>query len=214
MHHSSIPDDPNCTLVVDASVVISIAVCECATQIMEAIPGRIIVPDEVVSELELGKSIGYDSAERLHRLIKEGLMEVATMGIVAKTHFEELTVGTAKNTLDGGEAATIACALEIGGVPLIDEGKARRICDERHPDLLHGCIVDIFAHHEVSEALGQEDLVLAVLSALKQSRMRVPLEYQDWVVNLIGYKNAVECKSLPYSVRQQAEAKLNLISKP
>ena len=201
----------NGILVADASVVISMAVCEYAAQIMDAIPNRIIVPDEVVLELEIGKSKGHASAEQLCRFIEDGLMEVATMGVVAKTHFEELTVGPAKNTLGSGEAATIACALEVGGIPLIDEGKARRICGERHPDISYGCIVDIFVHHEVGKALGKAGLKLSVLSALQQSRMRVPREYQEWVVNLIGYENAAECKSLPSSVRQQSKEKLNLV---
>lgn len=214
MRHSSVLDDSNGVFVVDASVVISMAVCEFAAQIMEAIPNRIIVPDEVVLELELGKSEGYASAEQLRRFIEDGLMEVATMRAVAKTHFEELTVGAAKNTLSSGEAATIACALEIGGIPLIDEGKARRICGERHPDLFYGCIVDIFAHREVGEALGKADLKSSVLSALQKSRMRVPREYQEWVVNLIGHENAAECESLPSSVRQRAKEKMNLVSKP
>ena len=211
MRHSSVLNDRNGILVADTSVVISMAVCECAAQIMEAIPNRIIVPDEVVSELEIGKSKGYASAERLCRFIEDGLMEVVTMGIVAETHFEELTVGSAKNTLGSGEAATIACALEIGGIPLIDEGKARRICDERYPDVFYGCIVDIFAHREVGKTLGKASLKLSVLSALQQSRMRVPREYLKWVANLIGHENAAKCKSLPGSVRKQAKAKPNLV---
>ena len=50
MHHSSVLDDSTSILVVDASVVISMAACEHAARIMRAIPNRIIMLSEVVSE--------------------------------------------------------------------------------------------------------------------------------------------------------------------
>ncbi len=212
MHLSSILDDPDSIFVVDTSAVISMTVCGRATQIVSAVPNRIIVSNVVISELETGRGKGYTNAEQLHQLIESDLMEAITMGSVAEKHFEELIVGSARNTLDDGEAATIASALEIGGVPLIDERKARRICEEKYPNLSYGCSVDIFAHREVGKMLGKADLMQAVLSALKQSNMRVPPEYQDWVVNLIGHKNASECKSLPNSVRQRANVAPKLMS--
>ena len=49
-------------------------------------------------------------------------------------------------TLDDGEAATIALAIEINGMPLIDERKANNICKDNFPTLEIGCSVDIFAH--------------------------------------------------------------------
>lgn len=202
MHPSSILDESDSIFVADASVIISITACEYATQIVSAVPNRIIVSDMVVSELESGRGKGYTNAEQLRQLIRDGLIEVVTMGVVATDHFEELTIGLAKNTLDDGEAATIACAMEIDGVPLLDERKARRICEEKYPNLSYGCSVDIFAHRGVGKVLGKTDLALAVLNALEQSRMRVLPEYLDWVVNLIGHENAAKCKSLPSSVRQ------------
>ena len=68
-------------------------------------------------------------------------------------------------------------------------------------------------HHKVKKMLGKTNLKSSVLSALKQTRMRVPLEYQDWVVELIGHENAVECKSLPSAVRHQAKAKSAALKK-
>lgn len=205
---SSLLHDSNSVIVIDASTAISITECEYATRIVSAISNRITVSDVVVSELESGRHKGHINAELLQCLIQEGLVEVITMGAVATTHFEELVIGSAPDILGDGEAATIACALEIGGVPLIDERKACRVCSERYPSLFYGCTVDIFAHLEVRKALGDADLSLAVLNALKQARMRVQPHYLDWVVNLVGHKNAAECNSLPYSTRKQARAAL------
>jgi predicted nucleic acid-binding protein len=198
-------NDPERILVADASAVISITASARAALIVSAVPNRIIVPDVVVAELESGSRKGRTNAEQLHELINDKLVEMITIGNAAAAHFEELVIGPARSTLDDGEAATIACALEIGGVPLIDERKARRICDARHPSLRYGCTVDIFAHREVGKALGDADLALAVLNALKEARMRVLPHHLDWVVNLVGPENAAECNSLPRAARLKAE---------
>ena len=197
-------NDPTRILVIDASVAISITASARAPQIVSAIPNRIIVPDIVVSELESGSHKGRVNAEQLRDLIKDGQLDVVTMGEVASGHFEDLVIGPARDTLDDGEAATIACALESGGVPLIDERKARRICDERHPDLPYGYTVDLFAHPDVGKALGDASLAQAVLNVLTEARMRVLPHHLDWVVKLVGPENVAQCNSLPRTVRQEA----------
>lgn len=196
--------DPTPAVVADASALISITASKRAGQICSAIPNRLLVSDVVVSELDSGRSKGHPNPEQLHELINSNLVEVATMADEAESYFESLVVGSARNTLDDGEAATIACALEIGGIPLLDERKARRICNQRFPNLSYGCTVDIFAHPEVEKTLGVADLAFAVLNALKESRMRVLPHHLDWVINLIGPENAAECNSLPHAVRTQA----------
>ncbi len=199
-------NDPTRLLVADASAAISITASARALQIVSAIPNRLIVPDIVVSELESGSHKGRTNAEQLRDLIERGQLDVVTMGEVAIGHFEELVVGPARDTLDDGEAATIACALASGGVPLLDERKARRICDERHPALPYGYTVDLFAHPAVGQTLGDADLAHAVLNALTKARMRVLPQHLDWIVNLVGPENAANCNSLPRSIRLEAKA--------
>ena len=196
--------DPTLAVVADASAVISITASARAGPICSAIPNQLFVSDVVVSELDSGISKGRANAEQLHELINSNLVEVAKMEDEAESYFERLVAGSARTTLDDGEAATIGCALEIGGIPLLDERKARHICSQRYPNLSYGCTVDIFAHPAVEKALGVDDLALAVLTALKESRMRVLPHHLDWVVNLIGPENAAECNSLPRAVRTQA----------
>jgi predicted nucleic acid-binding protein len=58
-------------------------------------------------------------------------------------------VGPAQTTLDDGEAATIAHAVALNGVALIDERKANRICTERFPELRIASTVDILVHPSV-----------------------------------------------------------------
>ena len=118
--------------------------------------------------MEAGRDRGPLSAGQLRELIRTDRVEVMAMNKVAEAFFEKLVIGPARDTLDDGEAATIAIALERGGIPLIDERKARHICRERYPDLFYGCAVDIFRYPEVREALGEAGLALSVLNALKR----------------------------------------------
>ena len=67
--------------------------------------------------------------------------------------------------------------------------------------------MDIFAHPEVRKALGDTDLAIAVLNALKEARMRVLTHHLDWVASLVGPESAAGCNSLPSAVRLQASAK-------
>ena len=187
-------------LAADTSAVIDIIASGHAVEIIEAIPNRFIVTAEVVHEVEAGRDKDPISAGQLYELIRTDRAEVVAMNKVAEAFFEELTVGPARDTLHDGEAATIAIALECGGIPLIDERKARRICRERYPDLCYGCAVDIFMYPEVREALGEDGLVSSVLNALRKGRMRVLPKYEGWVVNLIGSENAAKCSSLSRAV--------------
>ena len=201
MSPSELRVDSTKTLIADTSAVINITASGHAVEIIEAIPNRFIVTAQVVLEVEAGRDRDPLSAGQLHELIRTDRVEVVVMNEVAKASFEKLVIGPARDTLDNGEAATIAIALERGGIPLIDERKARRICRERYPDLFYGCAVDIFRYPEVREALGEAGLALSVLNALQNARMRVLPEYEGWVVNLIGSENVAQCKSLSRAAR-------------
>jgi predicted nucleic acid-binding protein len=194
--------DPDAILVADTSTIINLNASGSSREILRAVPNRFMVAETILSELEAGKQRGRQDADYLKELINDGFVEVITMSDVGIRHFEELVIGPATDTLDDGEAATIAIAIEQQGIALIDERKAHRICSERYPDLRIGCTVDIFAHPEVLRALGEQKLALSVFNALTNARMNVLLHHADWVVQLVRPDNAAHCHSLPKSVRQ------------
>jgi predicted nucleic acid-binding protein len=199
--HTSLTD-PDAMLVADTSTAINLNASGSAREILRAVPNRVVVADTVLFELEEGKRRGRQDADHLKELINDGFVEVITMGEVGAQHFEELVIGPAAQTLDDGEAATIAVAIEHQGIALIDERKAHRMCRERYPTLRTGCTVDIFAHPAVLRALGAQKLASSVLSALMLARMHVLPHHADWVVKLVGPDKAAHCNSLPKLVRQ------------
>jgi predicted nucleic acid-binding protein len=194
--------DPEALLVADTSTAINLHASGSSREMLRALPNRVVVAETILVELEAGKRRGRRDADHLKALIKDGFVEVITMGDVGAQHFEALVIGPAAETLDDGEAATIAVAIEHHGIALIDERKAQRMCRQRYPDLRTGCTVDIFAHPAVLRALGEQKLASSVLSALMHARMHVLSHHVDWVVKLVGPDNAAQCNSLPKAVRQ------------
>ena len=194
-------NDPTALVVADASVAINLIATGFAESILDELPNRFAVVEEVAFELEDGRQRGRNDADALNTLVAAGRGDIVRLGNPAIDHFTALVSGPAAETLDDGEAATIAYALEHGATALIDERKANRICAERFGALATGCTVDLLAHALIEAALGRSGLADAVFNALYYGRMRMPAHHVDWVVNLIGADRTRQCASLPRSVR-------------
>jgi predicted nucleic acid-binding protein len=189
--------NPSAILVADASAAINLNATGCAPTILRALPNPVVIVDIVQDDREKGRK----DADVTRAMIEAGLIETVELGPVGLTHFEPLVVGAAADTLDDGEAATLAYALQIGGTPIIDERKANRICVTRFGGMQTAASVDLFAHQAVQDALGPAALAEAVFLALRDARMRVFPHHIDWVVNLIGQDRAQQCPSLPRAAR-------------
>ena len=194
-------NDPTSLVFADASVVINLNASGIAAPILDALPNRFAVVKEVALELENGRRHGRNDADALETLVAAGRVDLVQLGKPGVEHFMSLVSGPTAETLDDGEAATIAYALEHGATALIDERKANRICAERYDVLAIGCTIDVLAHCGVKAALGYTRLADGVFNALYHGRMRVLSQHVNWVVNLIGPERAAQCVSLPRSVR-------------
>ena len=202
MERQSCLNDLTLPVVADTSVIINLNASGCAEAILDALPNRFLVVSEVRLELEEDQTIqAAMTLQHSTHLVASGRVEIAQLGDSGIQHFSDLVTGPAAQTLDDGEAATIAYALEHGAVALIDERKANRICTERFPALVTGSTVDLLAQGNVQAALGHDRLAEAVFHALRHGRMRVLPHHVPWVVDLIGQTRAARCPSLPRSVR-------------
>jgi predicted nucleic acid-binding protein len=115
--------------------------------------------------------------------------------------YSSLVEGSAFSTLDDGEAATIGYAHENGAAAMIDEKKARSICEKEFPELPVISTVDLLTHKVIETVLGKEGQIKVIINALRDARMRVPSHQIDMIVNLIGDEAASTCNSLPRAVR-------------
>lgn len=195
--------DPSAPLVLDASVAINLNATGMAHDILRGLPNKAAITNVVLAELKEDRRTGRRDADMVLELAKAGLMVIAPLSDIQENHFESLVVGQGVDTLDDGEAATIAYAVEAGAVALIDERKAIRICRERFPALRLGCSIDLFSHDGVQAAIGATRLATGVFNALQDARTRVMPQHVEWVVTLIGRERASQCPSLPKSARIQ-----------
>ena len=195
--------DGTVPVIADTSVVINLNATKCAETILDALPNPFLVVSEVVLELETGLQTGRNDAAALDAWHTSGRAQIVPLGDTGARHFFNLVSGPAAQTLDDGEAATIAHALETErpAIPLMDERKANRICAHRFADLLTGSTLDLLAQDDVQVTLGSARLADAVFDALLGGHMRVLPHHLNWVVNLIGLERAKQCESLPRSVR-------------
>lgn len=194
-------DDPSALIVIDASVVINLDASGFFSEVLAALPNTVAVVEEVKYELDNGRRNGHRDSHALAQVIAEGRVFVARLGEAGQNLFLDMVSGSAAETLDDGEAATIAYALEHGAVPIVDERKANKLCEHRYGSLRKGCTTDLFFHPATMKALGPARTAHAVFNALFHGRMRILDHHQDAVVQLIGPERAAQCTSLPFKVR-------------
>lgn len=198
---SSALADPAAPLVADTSTIINLVATGGAPAILRALPNRLAVVDVVRAELETARARGRPSLDGFRDLVAAGMLDVVPLPEQAAAYFEGLVVGSAAQTLDDGEAATVAYALIRPAIALIDERKATRMCGERFPHMALASTIDVFCHAQVQRQLGADALGVAVYNALRDGRMSVLPHQLDWVVGLIGSERAAGCDSLPRRVR-------------
>lgn len=194
--------DSSVPMLADTSVVINLDATGYFDRILDAVPNRLLVSEDVQNEVLRGEDSGAHEENAIWAIIERGQAKVAALTLDGLETFRSLTSGRASETLGDGEAATIACALSLGAIALIDERNALRISAERFPSLVTATSLDVLAHPQIRSSLGLSRLSKAVFNALTLARMRVPPHYLPWVVGLIGADAASKCNSLPRSVRQ------------
>lgn len=195
MTFSSSPTEDRRPLVLDTSVLINLHACAHGEQVLTIIENEIIVPDIVAGELEHETSRKHGDHGFLSDLIARGKVTIAGMTEAEYELFAVLSGGSP--SLDDGEAATIAIAAHRECRVVIDERKGRA----RAATLMNGeapqWSIDLLRHPNVVQALGLSMVSDAVYLALRHGRMRIPPEWSDEVVKLIGHDRALDCSCLP-----------------
>ncbi|MDP2079860.1 MAG: hypothetical protein U0934_16910 [Pseudotabrizicola sp.] len=196
MSLSRFPTSPADVIVADASVLINLNATGYFEAILKASVCTVHVTQNAFDELKRGSRNGHRDSSDVEALAERGLIKIVDLAQNAEPVYRALIEGPASETLDDGEAATIAYAHAIGAVALIDEKKASRICSGRFPDLCVASTAELLLDTRISRALGSSHAD-AVLLALTGARMNVPPEHLDAIRRLIGEESASRCRSLP-----------------
>lgn len=195
------PVKSNVSAVVDASVIINLNATGCAEEIIRAYGISFTASEVVGRELLQDRLNGRNDAALSRRLIDSGLLDFIPLHGEAELYFEQLVSGSARETLDDGEAATLALAVATSRQAILDEKKAIRISTVRYPSIQVVSTSDILASTNVKDALGMDRVGEALFRALQDARMRVQERHYQWVIELLGDR-VQQCRSLPAFVRE------------
>lgn len=188
-------------LIVDTSVIINLNATGHAADIVRAfgvtLRASTIVRDELVGD----RFCARNDAEMALELVREGLLEFIELDHQGELIFASLVSGSAAETLDDGEAATLAVGAILGQTVAIDERKAQRIADERYSFMQIITTADILCSERVVADFGIDQVGDLIFNGLVGARMFVPERHHGWVADLLGPR-IEQCHSLPASLRQ------------
>lgn len=201
MSYTSCIDVNGESLVLDASVIVNLNATNQAEKIILSVPNRFVVTSTVVSELKRGASRGHSDADQLDRLLANRAVEEVTLDDTMLETFYELVSGSSSESLDDGEAATLAYAVAKGASAVIDERKALRISNLRFPRLITVSTIDVLAKALELSAMPRDAMADSLFAALTTARMRVLAEQLGWVVDLIGSDRTKLCPSIRRHIR-------------
>lgn len=193
---------PSGLLAADASVWINLIAGARAADVIRVLAMRPQISRIALDELERGRDKGRRTVAALADLIKDGLVEVAELPSEAEETFLNLVAGPVSQTLDDGEAATLALALQIGAVAIIDERKAINLARDRFPALQIISTAELLLSDAVRSVFSDEELGHVLDRALQEARMRVPEHLLEAVCACVGPERAAGCVSLPARARQ------------
>ncbi|UYH55540.1 hypothetical protein N6L26_02955 [Qipengyuania sp. SS22] len=188
-------------LVADASVWINLVASGLATDVLRALPTPTMIPRIALNELKRGQEKGHSAYAGVTPLIAEGHAAVIDLPEEAEDTYLNLVAGPARQTLDDGEAATLALALHFGATALIDERKAISIAAAQYPDLIVATTTDVLFRTNVRSTLDEATFATGLFAALTQARMRVPEHLLVQVCACLGSERAQLCLSLPARIR-------------
>lgn len=185
------------TLVLDASVLINLLGTGRAADLVRCLGVEVLAVEEAAREVEEDPSDGGPGAVALERLASAGLLRVVRLGPGPLGTYQDLAAGVGVGVVLGeGEAATIAYALHSGATAVLDDKQATRVARgllSSEPPL---CTLDLLASPRVEAALGRAGATDAMYEALVRAQIRVPAEFKEWLIAMVGRERLRGCPSV------------------
>ena len=152
MGPSRLPESP-ATLVLDASAVLNLLGTGRAADVLRLVGRETVIVEEAVREVERNPLDGSAGSAAIDALVCAGLLHIRPLLPSGYEVFANLVAAPSPDGLDDGEAATVAYAVDVGGIPLLDEKKATRIATTL-PVPAPLCTLDLLSHTSVEGGWG------------------------------------------------------------
>jgi len=194
---------PVASLVFDASALINIASSGICAEFIAAL-GRNCLVEEIAWREITGHIEKYRLNENIKKAVSCGQLDIVDMSQSEAAMYISLVSAPHPNTLDDGEAATIALAHNREAIAVIDEKKGGRIAGELVPPLNVLSTLDLFKMIEDGCQSNGLCINTALFKSLTKARMRVPFEHEDWVFQCLTGEQVKQCVCLPKRLRERA----------
>lgn len=168
-------DFPGGPLVLDASVLFNILGTGLSKELLQALGVPCWVEERTAAEVRRMPGQRTESAP-LQPLFEDGSLKLCRMSERAYETYLSLLSGSSTETLDDGESAAIAMAVEGSGSVVLDDKKARRILAARFPGAASGTSLSLIIEAARRAPWSDEKLRDAVTAARDVSRMAVVLQ--------------------------------------
>lgn len=175
-------------LFLDTSVVINLVASRRIEEVRRVLNRPLVVEEAVMLEMKRNPRDQGDGVVLMPKLTGDGVLGLHRLDEVQSEHFFRLVAAPVPDDLGDGEAATIAASIGLGAV-VLDDRKARRILRRDFPGLGGYCSLDLLCAEPVFAALGPPGVADAVRAALRDGRMRVPLDWRPFVDQMVGKSN-------------------------
>ncbi len=193
------------TVVLDASVAINFLGTAVSRDILAVMPWNVVIERRAHREIRRHPIDGLDHVSELEAWELDGYARVVSLQPQARGIFDDLTAGSLAETLDDGEAATIAYAVSGSErtVPVIDEKKAKRIFHQSWPSRRLLETAGVFQSLVDAGLISNRFASDSIYAALTNARMHVSHRLRPWVVDLIGSSRAAKRPSLGQAARSE-----------
>lgn len=188
--------------VFDASALINIASSGFCSEFISLL-GRKCIAETIVWREVTTYIEKYSLNKNIENAVVCGQIDIVDMSDLEASSYIDFITSPHPNTLDDGEAATIAVAQNQKAIAIIDEKKGNRIAGELVPPLDVLSTLDLFRAIEAECHSRDMCLNTALFNSLTQAKMRVPHKHEGWVVQLLSTDQITQCSSLPLRLRKE-----------
>ena len=176
---------PSGPLVLDASVLFNLLGTGMPKELLQALAVPCWVEERTAAEIRRVPGQRTESAP-LQPLLDNGCLKLCRMSERAYETYLSLLSDPSADTLDDGESAAIAIAVEGAGSVVLDDKKARRIFATRFPGVASGTSLSLIIEAARRAAWSEEKLRNAVTLACDVSRMAVVLHERTLFTGLFA----------------------------
>lgn len=171
-------------LVLDASAMINLLGCGSPERILSALGQESALEESTLKEVIRNPINSEPARPYVDKLVSAGLIRITRMNDESYSHYIDLVSGEPKEALGRGESAAIAYAVEVSGVVILDDVKARRVGKARFPACVQLTSAALFRLAAERAQLTNREIVGLLDFARENARMHFLEDDQKWVDSL------------------------------